>query len=69
MTLADRQIGHVTGTRVYGIGPAGARPRARLRYPVRQVGGRDLLELWVPAEEPSEFNQRIVGLSPGAFSR
>ncbi|MER5338583.1 ADP-ribosylation/crystallin J1 [Micromonospora sp. NPDC002717] len=32
------------------------------RYPIRQVGGRDILELWVPAEELDEFNQHIVGL-------
>lgn len=32
------------------------------RYPVRQVGGRDILELWVPAEELDEFNQHIVGI-------
>ncbi|MGC5032573.1 hypothetical protein [Micromonospora sp. DT229] len=32
------------------------------RYPVRQVGGRDILELWVPAEELDEFNRHIVGL-------
>ncbi|WP_328852213.1 ADP-ribosylation/crystallin J1 [Micromonospora globbae] len=32
------------------------------RYPVRQVGGRDIVELWVPAEELDEFNQHIVGL-------
>lgn len=25
------------------------------RYPVQQVGGRDILELWVPAEELNEF--------------
>jgi hypothetical protein len=31
------------------------------RYPTRQVGGRDILELWVPAEELDEFNQNIVG--------
>jgi hypothetical protein len=31
------------------------------RYPVRQVGGRDILELWVPAEELDEFNRHIVG--------
>lgn len=31
------------------------------RYPVRQVGGRDILELWVPAEELDEFNLHIVG--------
>jgi hypothetical protein len=31
------------------------------RYPVRQVGGRDVLELWVPAEELDEFNRHIVG--------
>ena len=32
------------------------------RYPVRQVGGRDIVELWVPAEELDEFNQHIAGL-------
>ncbi len=32
------------------------------RYPVRQAGGRTILELWVPAEELAEFNRHIVGL-------
>jgi hypothetical protein len=32
------------------------------RYPVRQVGGRTILELWVPAGELDEFNDHIVGL-------
>lgn len=32
------------------------------RYPVRQVGGSEILELWVPAEELPEFNRHIVGL-------
>jgi hypothetical protein len=32
------------------------------RYPVQQAGGRDILELWVPAEELEEFNDHIVGL-------
>ncbi|MBB2912092.1 hypothetical protein FHS43_003372 [Streptosporangium becharense] len=32
------------------------------RYPVRQAGGRDILELWVPAGELEEFNDHIVGL-------
>lgn len=31
------------------------------RYPVQQVGGRTILELWVPAEELDEFNSHIVG--------
>ncbi|MER6090076.1 ADP-ribosylation/crystallin J1 [Streptomyces bluensis] len=31
------------------------------RYPVRQAGGRTILELWVPAEELTEFNAHIVG--------
>ncbi|MEV7599341.1 ADP-ribosylation/crystallin J1 [Kitasatospora sp. NPDC089797] len=31
------------------------------RYPVQQAGGRTILELWVPAEELSEFNRHIVG--------
>ncbi len=32
------------------------------RYPVRQVGGASILELWVPAGELEEFNRHIVGL-------
>ncbi|MFJ6915754.1 ADP-ribosylation/crystallin J1 [Streptomyces sp. NPDC101133] len=31
------------------------------RYPVRQAGGETILELWVPAEELTEFNRHIVG--------
>nr|WSX53635.1 hypothetical protein OG409_34785 [Streptomyces sp. NBC_00974] len=31
------------------------------RYPVRQAGGRTILELWVPAEELETFNAHIVG--------
>jgi hypothetical protein len=31
------------------------------RYPVRQAGGRDIRELWVPAEELDEFNRHLVG--------
>ncbi|MFJ2825460.1 hypothetical protein ACIO7M_30740 [Streptomyces toxytricini] len=31
------------------------------RYPVRQAGGRTIVELWVPAEELEEFNAHIVG--------
>ena len=31
------------------------------RYSVRQVGDRIHSELWVPAEELSEFNAQIVG--------
>ncbi|MGI5324630.1 ADP-ribosylation/crystallin J1 [Actinomadura nitritigenes] len=31
------------------------------RYPVRQVGGRTILELWIPAEELEEFNAHIIG--------
>ncbi|MFF0106609.1 hypothetical protein [Streptomyces hirsutus] len=33
------------------------------RYPVRQAGGRPLLELWVPAGELDEFNAHVVGRS------
>lgn len=32
------------------------------RYPVQQVGGREILQLWVPAEDLAEFNAHIVGL-------
>ena len=31
------------------------------RFATQQVGGRDVLELWVPAEELEEFNDHIVG--------
>ncbi|MDH4322875.1 MAG: ADP-ribosylation/crystallin J1 [Betaproteobacteria bacterium] len=31
------------------------------RFEVRQVGGREHLELWVPAEELATINQNIVG--------
>nr|GID81678.1 hypothetical protein Ade03nite_06020 [Actinoplanes derwentensis] len=31
------------------------------RYPIRQAGGGDILELWVPAEELEEFNDHIIG--------
>ncbi len=31
------------------------------RYPVRQAGGRTILELWVPAEELPEFNAHLRG--------
>jgi hypothetical protein len=31
------------------------------RFPVQQVGGNTILELWVPAEELDEFNDHIVG--------
>lgn len=31
------------------------------RYPIQQVGGETILELWVPAEELEEFNRHIIG--------
>jgi hypothetical protein len=31
------------------------------RYEVHQVGGRDILEYWIPAEDLDEFNDNIVG--------
>jgi hypothetical protein len=31
------------------------------KFEVKQVGGREHLELWVPAEELATFNQHIVG--------
>ncbi|TLF79620.1 ADP-ribosylation/crystallin J1 [Nocardia cyriacigeorgica] len=31
------------------------------RYPVQQVGGREILEYWIPAEDLPEFNRHIVG--------
>jgi hypothetical protein len=31
-------------------------------YEVQQVGGRDILEYWIPAEDLDEFNRNIVGL-------
>ena len=32
------------------------------RYPVRQVGGQTILELWIPAEDLDELNANIVGM-------
>jgi hypothetical protein len=32
------------------------------RFEVQQVGGRSILEYWIPAEELAEFNVHIVGL-------
>ncbi|QIS09490.1 ADP-ribosylation/crystallin J1 [Nocardia arthritidis] len=31
------------------------------RYEVQQVGGREILEYWIPAEELDEFNAHIIG--------
>ena len=31
------------------------------RYEVHQVGGRTILEYWIPAEELDELNANIVG--------
>lgn len=40
---------------------AGTSDGAAGSAPVRQAGGRTILELWVPAEELPEFNRHIVG--------
>jgi len=32
------------------------------RYDVQQVGGRTILEYWIPAEDLDELNDNIVGL-------
>ncbi|WP_460697309.1 ADP-ribosylation/crystallin J1 [Nocardia thraciensis] len=31
------------------------------RYEIHQVGGRNILEYWIPAEDLPEFNGHIVG--------
>jgi hypothetical protein len=31
------------------------------RFAIQEVGGRDCRELWVPAEQLEEFNDRLVG--------
>ncbi len=31
------------------------------QYDVHQVGGREILEYWIPAEDLEEFNANIVG--------
>jgi hypothetical protein len=31
-------------------------------YEVHQVGGRDILEYWIPAEDLDQFNAHIIGL-------
>ncbi len=47
-----------------GVGPV-TRSQVRKafldRYDVQQVGGRDVLEYWIPAEELDELNSNIVG--------
>jgi hypothetical protein len=48
-------VGYVTSFRV--------RKSFLDRYPVQQVGGRDILEYWIPAAELPEFNHNIVGLT------
>ncbi|MDR2988042.1 MAG: ADP-ribosylation/crystallin J1 [Nocardiopsaceae bacterium] len=32
------------------------------RYPVHQVGGQDITEYWIPAEDLAELNSNIVGM-------
>ena len=32
------------------------------RYDIQQVGGRTILEYWIPAEDLESFNDSIVGL-------
>jgi hypothetical protein len=32
------------------------------RYPIHQVGGQDITEYWIPAEDLAELNANIVGL-------
>jgi hypothetical protein len=32
------------------------------RYQIQQVGGRDILEYWIPADDLADMNQNIVGL-------
>lgn len=31
------------------------------QYDVQQVGGRSILEYWIPAEDLEEFNRHIIG--------
>jgi hypothetical protein len=45
--------GYVTRFRV--------RSQLAARYPVRQAGGKTILELWIPAEDLDELNANIVG--------
>lgn len=33
-----------------------------VQFPIQKVGGKDHLELWVPAEELEEFNRHIIGI-------
>jgi hypothetical protein len=32
------------------------------RYEIQQVGGRTILEYWIPAEDLEVFNDNIVGV-------
>jgi hypothetical protein len=51
---ASGYVGYVTRFSVRG--------ELASRYEPHQVGGREQVELWVPAEELAEFNASIVGL-------
>ncbi len=51
---ASGNVGYVTRFRV--------RADVAARYEPRQVGGREHVELWVPAGELDAFNDAIVGL-------
>jgi hypothetical protein len=32
------------------------------RYEVQRVGGKTILEYWIPAEDLEEFNRHVVGI-------
>lgn len=51
--VKESGVGYVTRFRVRSAFVA--------RYEVKTVGGSSCQELWVPADELSEFNQNIVG--------
>jgi hypothetical protein len=52
--VAQSGVGYVTRFEV--------RASFLTRYPVQQVGGRTILEYWIPAEDLNELNANIVGL-------
>jgi hypothetical protein len=51
--VPSRGVGYVTGFDVD--------PEFLARYDVQQVGGRDVLEYWIPAAELDDFNRHMVG--------
>jgi hypothetical protein len=64
-TRSTRARSLATGTPRSGVGYVtrfGVRRDFVERYEIQQVGGRTILEYWIPAEDLEVFNDNIVGV-------